>query len=77
MKNNKINLNDEMDMCGVANAKELKLWYEKKIKTEKNYIISNEESIARTKEKIKHLKAVIKEVDNLKKKKPKLAFWRD
>lgn len=76
MKKDKINLNYEMDMVGVANAQELKELCFKKIDNVIKDITDSEKLIKDSKNKIKHLQNVIKEVNSLKKKKPKLVFWQ-
>ena len=77
MKREKINLNTEMDMVGAANAKELKDLYIKKIQTKMRDIKDSKEFIEKSKKEIHHLENVILKVNELKKKKPKLAFWGD
>ena len=77
MKREKINLNTEMDMVGAANAKELKDFYIKKIQTKMRDIKDSKEFIEKSKKEIHHLENVILKVNELKKKKPKLAFWGD
>ncbi len=72
----KINLKDEMDIIGVANAQELKESCFRKIDSVTKDISDSKKFIKDSENKIKHLQKVIKEVNSLKKKNPKLAFWK-